>query len=68
MLDGYTTTDRYPYSEPAVRGIGNYIRNSVKVTIDAYDGSVTFYVADASDPVRPDLRAELPRALLQPLG
>ena len=39
MLDGYTTTDRYPYAEP-VRGIGNYIRNSVKVTVDAYDGTV----------------------------
>ena len=38
MLDGYTTTDRYPYSEP-VRGIGNYIRNAVKATVDAYDGS-----------------------------
>jgi uncharacterized membrane protein (UPF0182 family) len=37
MLDGYTTTDRYPYSDP-VRGMGNYIRNSVKVTVDAYDG------------------------------
>ena len=50
MLDGYTTSDRYPYSDP-VRGIGNYIRNSVKVTVDAYDGSVTFYVADATDPI-----------------
>ena len=35
MLDAYTTTDRYPYAEP-VRGIGNYIRNSVKATVDAY--------------------------------
>ena len=50
MLDGYTTTDRYPYSEP-VRGLGNYIRNSVKVTIDAYDGAVTFYLADPTDPI-----------------
>jgi len=50
MLDGYTTTDRYPYSEP-VRGIGNYIRNSVKVTVDAYHGTVTFYLADPSDPL-----------------
>jgi uncharacterized protein len=50
MLDGYTSTDRYPYSDP-VRGIGNYMRNSVKVTVDAYDGTVTFYVADPSDPL-----------------
>src|SRR5262252_8867353 len=50
MLDGYTTTDRYPYSEP-VPGMGNYIRNSVKVTVDAYDGAVTFYRADDTDPI-----------------
>src|SRR5881296_1523519 len=50
MLDGYTTTDRYPYSDP-VPGVGNYIRNSVKVTIDAYDGTVTFYRADDTDPI-----------------
>jgi uncharacterized protein len=50
MLDGYTSTDRYPYSDP-VRGIGNYIRNSVKVTVDAYDGSMTYYIADATDPM-----------------
>jgi len=50
MIDGYTTTDRYPYSDP-VRGMGNYIRNSVKVVVDAYDGSVAFFVADATDPI-----------------
>jgi uncharacterized protein len=50
MLDGYTTTDRYPYADP-VRGIGNYVRNSVKVTVDAYHGSVRFYVADPGDPL-----------------
>jgi uncharacterized protein len=50
MLDGYTSTDRYPYSDP-VRGIGNYMRNSVKVTVDAYHGTVTFYLADATDPI-----------------
>jgi uncharacterized membrane protein (UPF0182 family) len=50
ILDGYTSTDRYPYSDP-VRGIGNYIRNSVKATVDAYDGSVHFYIADAADPI-----------------
>ena len=50
MLDGYTTTSRYPYSDP-VPGVGNYIRNSVKVTIDAYDGTVIFYRADETDPI-----------------
>ncbi len=50
MLDGYTSTDRYPYSDP-VRGVGNYMRNSVKVTIDAYHGTVAFYLADPTDPI-----------------
>jgi len=50
MLDAYTTTDRYPYAEP-VRGFGNYIRNAVKVAVDAYDGNVAFYIADDSDPI-----------------
>jgi len=48
IQDAYTTTDRYPYSEPLGGGI-NYIRNSVKVVIDAYNGSVTFYVIDPED-------------------
>ena len=48
IQDAYTTTDRYPYSEPFGSGI-NYIRNSVKAVIDAYDGSVTFYVTDPDD-------------------
>ena len=61
MIDGYTTTDRYPYAEP-VRGMGNYIRNSVKVTVDAYDGTVTFYVADAAGPDRAHVRRGVPGA------
>jgi uncharacterized membrane protein (UPF0182 family) len=65
MLDGYTTTDRYPYSEP-VAGLGNYIRNSVKVVIDAYDGSVTFYLADAGDPLVRVYASAFP-GLLKPL-
>jgi len=65
MLDGYTTTDRYPYSEP-VPGMGNYIRNSVKVTIDAYDGSVTFYRADDTDPIVRAYGGAFP-GLLKPL-
>lgn len=53
--DAYTTTNMFPYSEPvrqnlSERGV-NYIRNSVKVVIDAYNGSVTYYVIDPSDPL-----------------
>lgn len=49
VLDGYTTSDAYPYSEP-VNGT-NYMRNSVKVTINAYNGAITAYVMDPADPV-----------------
>ncbi|HEY7250081.1 MAG TPA: UPF0182 family protein [Methylomirabilota bacterium] len=49
MIDGYTTSDRYPYATP-VRGF-NYIRNSVKATVDALDGTVSYYVADPEDPL-----------------
>ena len=65
MLDGYTTTSRYPYSDP-VPGVGNYIRNSVKVTVEAYDGTVTFYLADPSDPIVRAYSAAFP-GLLKPL-
>jgi hypothetical protein len=50
MLDGYTTSEMYPYSEPA-EGVGNYMRNAVKATINAYSGQVRFYISDASDPL-----------------
>ena len=50
ILDGYTATTRYPYSEPLQNGV-NYMRNSVKVVIDAYDGTVTAYLADPTDPL-----------------
>jgi uncharacterized protein len=66
MLDGYTTSDRYPYSDP-VRGLGNYIRNSVKVTMDAYDGRVVFYMADPTDPIVRAYAAGFP-GLLKPLS
>ncbi len=51
IQDAYTTTSRYPYSEPVSGRRLNYIRNSVKVVIDAYNGSVDFYVVDPEDPV-----------------
>jgi uncharacterized membrane protein (UPF0182 family) len=50
MQDAYTTSAWFPYAQPQPDGT-NYIRNSVKVVIDAYNGTVTFYVADAADPV-----------------
>src|SRR5208337_2783787 len=50
ILDGYTTSEMYPYSEPA-EGVGNYMRNAVKATINAYSGQVRFYISDASDPL-----------------
>ncbi|MDX1690927.1 MAG: UPF0182 family protein [Acidimicrobiia bacterium] len=62
VQDLYTVTDRYPYSTPAITarlsstksGLPNdfnYIRNSVKATIDAYDGTMNFYVVDETDPI-----------------
>jgi uncharacterized membrane protein (UPF0182 family) len=66
MIDGYTVTDRYPYSDP-VRGFGNYVRNSVKATVDAYQGTVTFYLADPGDPIVQTLSRGFP-GLLRPLA
>ena len=61
VVDAYTTTDRYPNAERAdtrqlsaesgLRHTFNYVRNSVKATVDAYDGTVTLYVVDESDPI-----------------
>ena len=50
IIDCYTVSDHYPYSQINAYGI-NYIRNSVKAVIDAYTGAVTFYVADEDDPI-----------------
>jgi uncharacterized membrane protein (UPF0182 family) len=50
IIDAYTTSNRYPYSEPGDRPF-NYIRNSVKIVIDAYNGDVSFYIIDSSDPL-----------------
>ncbi len=61
IMDGFTTTSRYPYAQradtrelPPGSGLDhnfNYVRNSVKVVVDAYDGTVTFYVIDPDDPM-----------------
>ncbi len=50
ILDAYTTSDMYPYAQRTNDGT-NYMRNSVKVVIDAYDGTVDAYIADPNDPV-----------------
>lgn len=50
MQDAYTYTGSYPFSEPYVEGL-NYIRNTVKVVIDAYNGTTTLYVTDANEPL-----------------
>ena len=70
VLDAYTTTNEYPYSQNAdtqqvAVGSGlpssyNYVRNSVKVVIDAYSGKMTFYNADPSDPILKAYEAAFP--------
>ena len=52
MLDAYTFTNRYPYSQPvSLQSELNYMRNSVKVVVDAYEGRMQFYLADETDPL-----------------
>lgn len=51
IIDAYTTSSSYPYSRPYPNSGLNYIRNSVKTVIDAYNGTVNFYVVDPSDPI-----------------
>jgi len=51
MIDAYTYTDKYPYSEPFNDQGSNYLRNSVKITCDAYTGELNFYIADNNDPI-----------------
>jgi uncharacterized protein len=62
MMDAFTTTDRYPYARPyRLEGTRiNYVRNSAKAVIDAYDGSTTFYVFDTADPILTAYRAIFP--------
>ena len=57
VVDAYTTTNCYPYSQytsiehDGIKEKINYIRNSVKVIIDAYDGTMTYYITDRTDPI-----------------
>jgi len=65
ILDAYTATSRYPYAQPLSDGT-NYMRNSVKVVIDAFDGTVTAYLADPRDPLVRTLGKVFP-GIFQPL-
>ena len=65
IQDAYTVSDRYPYSTSS--GGVNYIRNSVKVVIDAFQGSVTFYNAEPADPIAQTLANIFPN-LMRPLA
>ncbi len=62
IMDGFTSSDRYPYSRAYALAHDrvNYVRNSIKAVIDAYDGSTTFYVFDAADPIINGYRAIFP--------
>ncbi|HEY8393533.1 MAG TPA: UPF0182 family protein [Thermaerobacter sp.] len=62
VIEGYTATDRYPYSQRfSWRGRPvNYVRNSVKVTVDAYDGRVIFWAMDDDDPILAAYRRAFP--------
>src|SRR6058998_1893047 len=65
ILDAYTATSGYPYAQPLADGT-NYMRNSVKVVIDAFDGTVTAYLADPRDPLVLTLTKVFP-GIFQPL-
>ena len=65
IQDAYTVADGFPYSEPTDEGF-SYIRNSVKVVVDAYEGDVRFYVIDPADPILRAYQAALP-SLFRPL-
>lgn len=74
VIDCYTLTDRYPYATPQEMQVNpvmfvapNYIRNSVKATVDAYDGTVKLYLADKNDPIAQTYSGIFP-GLIQPLS
>ena len=59
IIDAYTKSDRFPYAEPVVSGI-NYIRNSVKVLVDAKDGTMQFLAVDENEPILATYRKIFP--------
>jgi hypothetical protein len=66
LQDAYTVSDSLPYSQRVQGGRLNYIRNSVKIALDAYDGNPVLYIADPNDPVLQTYQRIFP-ALFQPL-
>ncbi len=66
ILDGYTMSSHFPYSEKVGEGI-NYIRNPVKAVVDAYEGSVDFYLLDDKDPLAQAVDSAYP-GLLKPFS
>ena len=63
IVDAFTTSRHYPYSEPYSGLVGgdNYVKNSIKVVVDAYDGTVDYYVVDDSDPIAKTLQKVYPK-------
>jgi len=66
VLDAYTISSKFPYATPTETGF-NYIRNAVKITVDAYDGDINFYIADQDDPIIRTYESAFP-GLFQPLS
>jgi hypothetical protein len=66
LIDGYTLSDNFPYATPTASGF-NYIRNAAKITVDAYDGTVTYYMTDPEDPLIQAYARAFPD-LFQPLA
>ena len=66
IIDAYTTSNRYPYSDPGKNQF-NYLRNSVKVVVDAYNGKIDFYISDTEDPTIKTWEKIFPN-LFQPLS
>ncbi len=66
IIDAYTFSDRLPYSKPLKGGI-NYMRNSVKAVVDAYDGTLSFYISDPND-ILVKVYAQMFPGLLKPLS
>src|SRR5208282_4799795 len=63
IQDAYTVSDHFPYSSPSRAGVVkglSYIRNSVKVVVDMYDGTASFYIMDPDDPVLAVYRRAFP--------
>jgi uncharacterized membrane protein (UPF0182 family) len=71
ILDAYTSASTYPYSQVETNGLGgndvNYVRNSVKVVVDAYEGTPDFYINDPKDPLIRAYQAAFPK-LFKPIS